>query len=93
MQIRILSQENPLEESTATHSSSLFLGESHGQRSLAGYGPQGCKESDMTEATEHTSTSTEQPKGPERNVKGRNTKDETLTVPEGVGKATQKRRY
>jgi len=68
-------------------------GESHGQRSLAGYGPQGCKESDMTEATEHTSTSTEQPKGPERNVKGRNTKDETLTVPEGVGKATQKRRY
>ena len=32
---------------------------SHGQRSLAGYGPQGCKESDMTEATEHTSTSTE----------------------------------
>ena len=33
--------ENPLEESTATHSSSLFLGESHGQRSLAGYGPQG----------------------------------------------------
>ena len=25
----------------------------HGQRSLAGYSPQGCKESDMTEATEH----------------------------------------
>ena len=24
---------------------------SHGQRSLVGYGPQGCKESDMTEAT------------------------------------------
>ena len=32
----------------------IFLpGESHGQRSLAGYGPQGHKESDMTEATEH----------------------------------------
>ena len=32
----------------------VFLpGESHGQRCLAGYGPQGCKESDMTEATEH----------------------------------------
>ena len=30
---------------------SVFLpGESHGQRSLAGYGPYGHKESDMTEA-------------------------------------------
>ena len=30
----------------------VFLsGESHGQRSLAGYSPYGCKESDMTEAT------------------------------------------
>ena len=30
----------------------VFLpGESHGQRSLAGYSPWGCKESDMTEAT------------------------------------------
>ena len=29
----------------------LFLfGESHGQRSLAGYSPYNCKESDMTEA-------------------------------------------
>ena len=28
-------------------------GESHGQRSLAGYSPWGCKESDTTEATEH----------------------------------------
>ena len=26
-------------------------GESHGQRSLMGYSPWGCKESDMTEAT------------------------------------------
>ena len=35
----------------------LFLpGESHGQRSLEGYSPWGCKESDMTEATEHTRT-------------------------------------
>ena len=32
-------------------------GESHGQRSLAGYSPWGCKESDMTEATEHACTS------------------------------------
>ena len=32
----------------------FLLGESHGQRSLAGYSPQGCTESDMTEATWHT---------------------------------------
>ena len=33
----------------------VFLpGESHGQRSLVGYSPLGCKESDMTEATWHT---------------------------------------
>ena len=32
----------------------VFLpGESHGQRSLVGYSPQGCKESDTTEATQH----------------------------------------
>ena len=32
----------------------VFLpGESHGQRSLAGYSPWGCKESDSTAATEH----------------------------------------
>ena len=29
----------------------LLPGESHGQRSLVGYSPQGCKESDITEAT------------------------------------------
>ena len=29
-------------------------GESHGQRSLAGYGPQNCKDQDRTEATQHT---------------------------------------
>ena len=32
----------------AAHAS-IFAGESHGQRSLAGYSPWGCKESDMTE--------------------------------------------
>ena len=33
----------------------VFLpGESHGQRSMAGYSPWYCKESDMTEATQHT---------------------------------------
>ena len=29
-------------------------GESHGQRSLAGYSRQGCKESDTTEMTQHS---------------------------------------
>ena len=31
----------------------FLLGESHGERSLAGYSPQSCKESDMTEVTWH----------------------------------------
>ena len=39
-------REDPLEEGVATHSST---GESHGQRSLAGYSPWGCKESNTTE--------------------------------------------
>ena len=33
--------------------SSIVAGESHAQRSLMGYSPQGCQELDMTEATEH----------------------------------------
>ena len=32
----------------------FLLGESQGQRSLAGYSPWGCKESDMTEVTQHS---------------------------------------
>jgi len=36
----------------ATHSS--IPGESHGQRSLEGYSPWGCQESDITEVTEHS---------------------------------------
>ena len=35
----------------------VFLpGEFHGQRSLMGYSPQGCKESDTMERTQHTHT-------------------------------------
>ena len=35
----------------------VFLtGKSHGQRSLVGYNPEGFKESDMTEATDHACT-------------------------------------
>ena len=43
-------QEDALEESMQP--TPVFLpGESHGQRSLAGYSPQGRKESDTTEVT------------------------------------------
>ena len=46
--IRSLGWEDLLEKEMATHS--VFLpGESHGQRSLAGYSPQGCKESDTAD--------------------------------------------
>ena len=41
-----------LEEEMAAHSS-ILAGESHGQRSLAGHGPQGCRELDATEETKH----------------------------------------
>jgi len=44
--------EDPLEEGMATYSI-FFPGESHRHRSMAGYGPQGCKELDMPEVTEH----------------------------------------
>ena len=42
--------EEPLEKGMATHSS-ILAGESHGQRSLSGYSPGGCKELDTIEAT------------------------------------------
>ena len=48
--VRYLGQEEPLEKEMATHSS-ILPGESHGQRSLAGYSPWARKESDTT----HTS--------------------------------------
>ena len=44
-----LSQEDPLEEEMATHSS-ILAGEFHGL-----YSPWGCKESDMTEQLTHIS--------------------------------------
>ena len=47
-QVRFLSWEDPLEEEMATHSS-ILAGEIHGQRSLAGYSPKGCKGSDTTQ--------------------------------------------
>ena len=52
--IRSLGQEDPL-EGRAWQPTPVFLsGESHGQRSLAGNSPWGCKESDTTEAAMHT---------------------------------------
>ena len=36
--VQFLGQEDPLEKEMATHSS-IFAGESHGQRSLEGYSP------------------------------------------------------
>ena len=44
--------EDSLVENMATYSS-ILAGESHAQRSLLGYSPQGHQELDMTEATEH----------------------------------------
>ena len=46
-QIPSLGSEDPLEKERATSSREL-PGEFRGQRSLAGYSPWGCKESDMT---------------------------------------------
>ena len=50
MQVRSPSPEDPLEKEMATHPS-IVSGESHGQRSLAGYSPWGHKESDRTVTT------------------------------------------
>ena len=52
-EIRVQSQgqEDPLEESRAISTPVFLPGESHGQRRLAGYSPQGSEELDMTEAT------------------------------------------
>ena len=44
MQVQFLGQEDPLEEGITTYSS-VLPGESHGQRSLAGYCPKDHKES------------------------------------------------
>ena len=52
MWVQSLGWEDPLEEEMATHSS-ILAWESHGQRSLVGYSPWGCKELDTTEHT-HT---------------------------------------
>ena len=50
MWVRSLSQEDPLEEGMAIHSS-ILAGESHGQSSLTCYSLWGYEELDMTEVT------------------------------------------
>ena len=48
MRVPSVDREDPLEE--GMEPTPVFLpGEFHGQRSLADYGPWGCKELDMTE--------------------------------------------
>ena len=47
--VRSLGWEDPLEEGMATHSSILAWENPHGQRSLKGYSPWGCKELDTYE--------------------------------------------
>ena len=46
--VQSLGWEDPLEKKMATHSN-VSPRESHGQKSLVGYSPWGCKESDMTQ--------------------------------------------
>ena len=55
-QVQSLGQEDPLEDKMATHSR-ILPGKPHGERSLVGYSPQGCTESDMTEQLSMSTTS------------------------------------
>ena len=49
MWVRFMGWEDPLEEENV-NATPVFLPEkSHGERTLVGYCPKGCKESDMTE--------------------------------------------
>ena len=53
--VRSLGREDPLEKGMVTEYTPVFLPrEFQGQRSLVGYSPWGCKESDTTEQLTHT---------------------------------------
>ena len=54
MWVQSLGQEDPLEWEMATHSR-IPAWESHGQGSLVGYSPWGCKELDTTEQLNNNS--------------------------------------
>ena len=53
MRVRSLCREDPLEEGMATHSR-ILAWRIPWKRSLVGYNPWGCKESDMTEVILHS---------------------------------------
>ena len=55
--VRSLGWEDPLEKGMVT-TAVLLPGEFHGQRSLAGYRPYGCKDPDTTERLTHMHTHT-----------------------------------
>ena len=55
-QVQSLGWENPLEKEKWQPIPVFLPGEFHGQRSLASYSPQGCKDSDTTERVTHTHT-------------------------------------
>ena len=55
MQVQSLGWEDPLEKGMPTRSS-ILAEEFHGQRSLPGYNPWGCKELDMTKQLARNST-------------------------------------
>ena len=57
-QVYSLDGEDPLEKGMATPTPVFLPGKLHGQGSLMGYRPWGCKESDMTERLTHTCTHT-----------------------------------
>ena len=50
IRVQSMTQEDPLEKEMST-TPVFLLGEFHGKRTLVGYSPWGCKESDMTECT------------------------------------------
>ena len=54
MQVRSLGQEEPLEKEMAIPTPVFLPGDSHGQMSLAGYSPWGCKRVRHDFVTEHT---------------------------------------
>ena len=48
MRVRFLHQEDPLEEAMATHSNILAWSIPRTKRSLEGYSPEGCKETQLS---------------------------------------------
>ena len=79
MQVRSLSQENPLKKEMATHSSIAAWKKSRGQRSLAGYSPSGHERVGHDLATKQQQ--------PPRDEQPESSDDHTLGW--GVGKSAQ----